>query len=72
MEEMAATKAAEAEIKPGDTLLGFVSQGTKRQHSTGTETTFSSMEESSKALRLTGRVGRSRRGSQDLSHQPRL
>ncbi|CAE7208053.1 hypothetical protein AK812_SmicGene29313 [Symbiodinium microadriaticum] len=30
MEEMAATKAAEAEIKPGDTLLGFVSQGTKR------------------------------------------
>ena len=40
MEEMSADQAMESEVTPGDTLVTFASQGTKRQHSSGTEGTF--------------------------------
>ena len=42
MEEMSADQAMESEVTPGDTLVTFASQGTKR-HS-GTEGTFDSLE----------------------------
>ena len=44
MEEMAADPAMETEVTPNDTLVAFASQGTKRQHSSGTEGTFDSLE----------------------------
>ena len=43
MEEMSADQAMESEVTPGDTLVTFASQGTKR-HSSGTEGTFDSLE----------------------------
>ena len=44
MAEMSADRAMETEIVAGETLATLASQGTKRQHSTDTEGTFSSME----------------------------
>ncbi|CAE7251161.1 unnamed protein product [Symbiodinium sp. CCMP2592] len=50
MEEMAADKAMETEVAAGESLVAFasqgLSQGQKRQHSSGTEGTFDSMEPS--------------------------
>ena len=46
MEEMPADQAMETVVTPGETLATFASQGTKRQHSSGTEGTFDSMEPS--------------------------
>ena len=44
MEAMSADQAMETAVAPGETLATFASQGTKRQHSSGTEGTLDSME----------------------------